>query len=180
MSEKPIRALLIAEAASPELVSVPLEGWSHSRAISALTPAHTITQIRNLGAWQRAGVDPSEYTALDSERVAKWAWRAGKVLSLGTNKGWTAKTAMRGVALGRALAREAGSSVSARPARRNRIGIASGLPVAARWSPSTPQSAQTTASRSALEAFSPIARTRRESPASTPSPTKPVMPRTAE
>lgn len=98
MSEKPIRALLIAEAASPELVSVPLEGWSHSRAISALTPAHTITQIRNLGAWQRAGVDPSEYTALDSERVAKWAWRAGKVLSLGTNKGWTAKTAMRGVA----------------------------------------------------------------------------------
>jgi len=98
MNERPIRALLIAEAASPELVSVPLEGWSHSRAISALTPAHTITQIRNLGAWQRAGVDPCEYTALDSERVAKWAWRIGKVLSLGTNKGWTAKTAMRGVA----------------------------------------------------------------------------------
>lgn len=98
MSERPIRALLIAEAANPELVSVPLEGWSHSRAISALTPAHTITQIRNLEAWRRAGVDPSEYTALDSERVAKWAWRVGKVLSLGTNKGWTAKTAMRGVA----------------------------------------------------------------------------------
>ncbi len=98
MSERPIRALLIAEAASPELVSVPLEGWSHSRAISALTPSHTITQIRNLEAWRRAGVPEAEYTALDSERVAKWAWRMGKVLSLGTNKGWTAKTAMRGVA----------------------------------------------------------------------------------
>lgn len=98
MSERPIRALLIAEAANPEWVSVPLEGWSHSRAISALTPSHTITQIRNQGAWHRAGVGASEYTALDSERVAKWAWKIGTVLSLGKNKGWTAMTAMRGVA----------------------------------------------------------------------------------
>ena len=35
-SSKRLRVLLIAEAANPEFVSVPLEGWSHSRAIAGL------------------------------------------------------------------------------------------------------------------------------------------------
>ena len=49
MSTRP-RALLIAEAANPEWVSIPLEGWSHSRAIARLCDAHLVTQVRNRDA----------------------------------------------------------------------------------------------------------------------------------
>ena len=55
----------------------------------------------------------------------------------------------RGVASGTATRMAERSSTSGRPPRRNDIGIASGLPVAARWSPSTPFRAATMASRSA-------------------------------
>ena len=51
-------------------------------------------------------------------------------------------------ACGKAAASASRSSGSARPAWRNAIWIASGFAVAARWSPSTPFSAATIASRS--------------------------------
>jgi hypothetical protein len=59
-----MRALLIAEACNPEWVSVPLEGWSHSRAIASIVDAHLVTQVRNRDAIQRAGLtEGNEFTA---------------------------------------------------------------------------------------------------------------------
>ena len=58
-------------------------------------------------------------------------------------------TSSRGVAAGRRERIAKRSSTSVRPACRNAIVMASGLSVAARWSPSTPLSAATIASRSA-------------------------------
>ena len=64
-----IHALLIAEAANPERVSVPLEGWSHSQAISRYVRTHLVTQIGNQAAIQRTSLSADAFTAIDSERV---------------------------------------------------------------------------------------------------------------
>ena len=66
-----MRILLIAEASNPEWVSVPLEGWSHSRAIMSRpgVEAHLVTQVRNEAAIRRAGLSDSQFTAIDSEKV---------------------------------------------------------------------------------------------------------------
>ncbi len=97
--ESDIRVLLMAEQCDPETVSVPLEGWSHSRAISALpgVRAHTITQVRNAEKFARAGADPASYTALDSERVARPMWRLEEALRGGKGKGWTTVMALRSI-----------------------------------------------------------------------------------
>ncbi len=82
--------MLIAEAANPEWVSIPLEGWSHSQAISKLVDAHLVTQIRNREAVLRAGlVEGRDVTFIDSELVAKRVHRLGMFLTGGKGKGWT-------------------------------------------------------------------------------------------
>ncbi len=89
-----IRALLIAEAANPEWASVPLVGWSHSRAIMELVDAHLVTQIRNYEAICRASLIPgTDFTAIDSERVARAVWRIRELVRGGIERGWTTVTA---------------------------------------------------------------------------------------
>ncbi len=91
-----ISVLLIAEAANPEWVSVPLEGWSHSQAIASLVHAHVVTQIRNRDAIQRAGwVEGREFTAINSDAVARPVHQLSQLLRGGSNKGWTMVTAMK-------------------------------------------------------------------------------------
>lgn len=92
---KPLRVLLIAEAANPEWVSVPLVGWSHCEAIARATNAHLVTQVRNRDAIGRAGwIEGKDFTAIDSERFAAPLWKAASLLRGGSGKGWTTLTAV--------------------------------------------------------------------------------------
>ena len=94
MSKRRPRVLLIAEAANPEWVSVPLVGWSHARAIAEHVDAHLVTQVRNRDAICRAGYcEGRDFTAIDSEAVAGPVHRLADSLRGGPGRGWTAVTA---------------------------------------------------------------------------------------
>jgi glycosyltransferase involved in cell wall biosynthesis len=98
---KPLRVLLIAEQCNPRMVSVPLEGWSHARAIAALpgVEAHLVTQVRNREAFLEEGlVEGKDFTAIDSEKVAARINRIAEKLRGGKGKGWTTVMALRSIA----------------------------------------------------------------------------------
>jgi len=92
---KRLRVLAIAEAANPELASVPLVGWSHARALADIVDLHLVTQIRNRDAIERTGwTHGHEFTAIDSEAIAARLHRLRGLLGSRNGKGWTIGTAL--------------------------------------------------------------------------------------
>ena len=95
---KKLRALVLAESCHPEWFSVPLVGWSHCEALHRLTEsldAHVVTQVRNTDAFVRHGWRPGvDFTAVDTEMIARPMWRFDEAVRKTSGLGWTANTAL--------------------------------------------------------------------------------------
>ena len=88
--------LLIAESADHTLVSVPLVAWSMYVALSELHNVHIITQVRHRASFIDYGLTEGvDFTAIDSEAIAKPVYHLTKLLRGGESKAWTLDTAMK-------------------------------------------------------------------------------------
>ena len=97
-ADRRYRALIVAEACNPEWVSVPLVGWSHYAALAKVADVHLVTQVRNRAALLRAGLaEGRDFTAIDSEAVARPVHALGEVLAGGKGTGWTARMAVKAI-----------------------------------------------------------------------------------
>jgi glycosyltransferase involved in cell wall biosynthesis len=90
---KPLRVLIIAEAANPDLTSVALIGYSLSQALDEVCEAHLVTESRNEDSLLHAGMNPGSFTSITNP-AQRLAFRLATVLRGGTSLGWTIHSAL--------------------------------------------------------------------------------------
>lgn len=89
------KVLLIAEAANPEWVSVPLVGWNVAQALREVAEVLVVTHVRNRDAMARAGlIQGKEFLCIDSEALARPLWKLAERLRGGPEGGWTTLAAL--------------------------------------------------------------------------------------
>lgn len=89
-----LRVLLIAASCNPEMISVPLVGYSQACELRKLTDAHIVTEWFNAQALTRAGWRQGEdFTCIDSGMLSRMAWWLGEKIA-GRGKGWTLQAAL--------------------------------------------------------------------------------------
>jgi glycosyltransferase involved in cell wall biosynthesis len=89
------KVLLIAEAANPEWVSVPLVGWNVAQALREVAEVLVVTHVRNRDAMARAGVvQGKDFICIDSEALARPLWRLAERVRGGPGVGWTTLAAV--------------------------------------------------------------------------------------
>ncbi len=92
------RVLLLSEGAHPDWVSVALEGWSQAQALARVADVHLVTQVRNRDPILQAGlIEGVDFTAIDTEALARPIGLIGQKLRGGDNKGHTLLTALSSV-----------------------------------------------------------------------------------
>lgn len=94
MTRRP-RVLLLADAANPEFVSVPLVAWSLAEAIGRSVDAHLVTHVRNREAILRQGWrEGVDFTSIDTEWASRPLWQLAQFLGGGDSRGWTIHQAL--------------------------------------------------------------------------------------
>ncbi len=90
------RVLMIAEHCNPGWVSVPLVGWSHFKALSALADIHLVTRTYNEENLLKAGLPRDRFTTLSSDAVERPLERLRAAIqgAYEEGKSWTTKTAV--------------------------------------------------------------------------------------
>lgn len=87
--------LVIGEMANPVWVSVPLEGWNHSKALRKLADVHLVTNVRNRENILAAGaVEGTDFAAIDTRAVDRLWAPIARLLGAGKGAGWTTLTAL--------------------------------------------------------------------------------------
>ena len=89
------RVLLIAEGCNPNMTSVPLEGYSHCKAIKGLADGLVLTHWRNRSDLTNAGwIEGKDFAIIDTEWAARWVWKLATFLRGGNGSGWTTLAAL--------------------------------------------------------------------------------------
>ncbi len=88
------RVLMIADSCNPEWESIPLVGWSHYHALTALADIHLVTRNWNRPALNRAGlVEGRDYDTIDTDALFNPMQDLVRRIS-GPNKGFAMLTGL--------------------------------------------------------------------------------------